>query len=134
MNDTNEWSFSLWDESLDFEELYKSESESETTICQEYEKPPKNQYNPFILCKMNSFKKKRSLKLFTKCMKVKSNKILKSPSPSSLNWDFEHRWIQRRGFPSEVLIEGFCKKIGTQSYQLFDSSLKEWYIISNSRK
>lgn len=104
MNDTSEWSFSLWDESHEFDELYNSETETSSIDKDEEVCEPANHYNPFILCKMNSFKRKQvklKLKVFTKYTKIGCCSIMlnihKSNS-SSLNWDFDHKWIQEEGF------------------------------------
>ncbi|RCK67039.1 hypothetical protein Cantr_03464 [Candida viswanathii] len=143
MNDTSEWSFSLWDESLDIEDLNNGASETETTFRPESneheveEKQPANQYNPFIICKMNSFKKKQTrirLKIYTKYVRIntkKTKETIKMAPAATLNWEAEHKWIQRRGFPSEVLIECFCERLGIDKYQLRDSN-KDWYIIGRS--
>ncbi|EMG51133.1 hypothetical protein SBY92_001882 [Candida maltosa Xu316] len=132
-----EWSFSLYDESLDIFDTYSDGEECETSHESTVDpKPVVNQYNPFIISKMNYFKRKQTKvnkKLYTKAVKINTKKMMQkitTSTSSTLNWESHDHWIQRRGFPSEILIDSFRQKVGTKKYKLTNSRDHEgWYII-----
>lgn len=151
MSNSNDWSFSLCDDSLElFDTIAEGDDDNDTTVhtksdnsCSGNKCTPLNQYNPFILTKMNYFKRKHpkaKLKVFDKKIKVKTLDIIKNletASLSELNWDFTCNWFHRKGFPSEVLKEGFCNRvINSENYKFIKSKLSHegWFIATTTKK
>lgn len=150
MNNSNDWSFSLCDDSLElFDAIEEEVGDNDTTIHPKSDDSNNgdkctllNQYNPFILTKMNYFKRKHpktKLKMFDKKIKVKATDILKnigSSPPENLNWDFTCSWIHRKGIPTEILKEGFCNRVvNSENYQFIRSrSSHEGWFIATTKK
>lgn len=150
---SNNWSFSFYEESYD--ETYQSESEedtknySKTSILPEEnaeavpgnsKELPKSVYNPFLLTKMNYFRRKSSrikLRVFDKRVVIPRSKIIQSIHQKTkkdtdvLVWQSTIHLNARKGCPTEQLISTFATMVGCKSNEitLVKEGDKSWYTI-----
>ncbi|KAG7664671.1 uncharacterized protein J8A68_001767 [[Candida] subhashii] len=142
-SDENEWSFTLYDESLAVLETSRTtEDRTSSKSSQENEndiepKPKVNQYNPFILTKMNYFKKKNTTntaRIYNKVKRVSSKQILSSYRASSedqFRWTKTLKWLQRRGFPSELILDNgiFARLNINKEDTMMSRSSSGWFVL-----
>ncbi|KAI5953879.1 hypothetical protein CANMA_004718 [Candida margitis] len=148
------WSFSFYEESYD--ETYQSEDNEEdtednsrTSILPEENAPnvlenghefPKSVYNPFLLTKMNYFRRKSSkvkLRVFDKKVVVAKSKVVKNVHSADgkdrdvLFWQSTARWNGRKGCPTEHLLSVFATKVGckTDKIILVKEHGNSWYTM-----
>lgn len=152
MNTTsNNWNFSFYEESFDIsddEETALDESsktsilpeETEEVVVENANQVPKSVYNPFLLTKMNYFKRKSSkvkLKVFDKRVVVSTNEVIKSIHPLDqtnmkvLFWQSTDDFNGRKGYPTEHLISTFTTMAGCKANKV--TLVKEhghsWYTV-----
>ncbi|KAI5957502.1 hypothetical protein KGF57_003196 [Candida theae] len=150
---SNNWSFSFYEES--YEEMCSTDAEdviedtSKTSILSEgvstdvveaAHETQKSVYNPFLLTKMNYFKRRSSkvkLRVFDKRMIISRDKVIKSIHPvdqknkNVLFWKCVTEFNKRKGCPTETLIITFARKVGCKprSVTVTKEQGSSWYTL-----
>ncbi|KAG5417011.1 hypothetical protein I9W82_004644 [Candida metapsilosis] len=148
---SNNWSFSFYEESFDISDdeetpLYESSKtsilteETEEFVVENVNEVPMSVYNPFLLTKMNYFKRKSSkvkLKVFDKKVVVSKNKVIKSIHPLDqknmkvLFWQSTDHFNRRKGYPTEHLLSTFTTMAGCKANKvtLVKEHGNSWYTV-----
>ncbi|KAI5951745.1 hypothetical protein KGF54_004820 [Candida jiufengensis] len=156
---TLNWSFSFYEESYD--ETYEETTQESDTAqldqsnetkhkdilndIKEIQSTSSNQYNPFIIAKLNSLKRSSSKyksKVYNKKMVVSSRDFNQELIDASKNhkkdllWINLTKWINRKGNPSNSLISTFANKVNCElnDVAFIKEQQNNWYTLGVVQK